>query len=68
MSMQSESKNLSVHTLDSFSEGVENFSINAFDQMCSLSHAPFPHHHAFYEIMHIDGIFYTTPSICLILS
>ncbi|MDB9823449.1 AraC family transcriptional regulator [Deltaproteobacteria bacterium] len=55
MSNSRESKNLPVHTMDSFSEGDINFNISAFDQMCALSHSPFPHRHAFYEIMYIEG-------------
>ncbi len=55
MSIRHESKNLPVHTLDKVGKGETNFNISEFGQMCALSHSPFPHRHAFYEIMYIEG-------------
>ena len=46
-------KNLPVHTLESFSDEENNFSIRSFSEMNSLSRTPFPHRHAFYEIIYI---------------
>jgi AraC family transcriptional activator of pobA len=55
MSIRHQSKNLPVHSLDSVSKGESGFNISQFDQMGASSHSPFPHRHAFYEIMYIEG-------------
>jgi AraC family transcriptional activator of pobA len=54
MSIRHQSKNLPVHSLDSLSKDESSFNISQFDQMGPLSLSPFPHRHAFYEIMYIE--------------
>jgi AraC family transcriptional regulator, transcriptional activator of pobA len=53
MSDRNNKKDLPVHTFNSFSDGENNFSIRTFSEMSALSSAPFPHRHAFYEIIYI---------------
>lgn len=53
MSIKRELKNLPVHTFESFPVEENNFSIRPFSEMGSLSRTPFPHRHAFYEIIYI---------------
>jgi len=53
MSDKHNTKNLPVHTFQSFSDEANNFSIRSFSQMSALSSTPHPHRHAFYEIIYI---------------
>jgi len=53
MTTRRNSKNLPVHTFKDFSDDESNFSIKSFSEMGSLSRTPFPHRHAFYEIIYI---------------
>jgi len=53
MSIRPELKNLPVHTFENFSGEKNDFSIRSFSEMGSLSRTPFPHRHAFYEIIYI---------------
>jgi len=53
MSEKHNTKNLPVHTFESFSDEADNFSIRSFSEMSALSSTPHPHRHAFYEIIYI---------------
>ena len=53
MSDRVNTKNLPVHTFESFSNDTDNFSISSFNEMGSMSRTPIPHRHAFYEIIYI---------------
>lgn len=46
-------KNLPVHTFESFYDKAYDFTISSFGKMGSLSRTPIPHRHSFYEIIYI---------------